>query len=49
MLRTILVPLDGSELSRTALPVASELARLLDARVTLLTSGWGSTVEELQT
>src|SRR5690349_1215778 len=45
---SIVVPLDGSELSRTALAVGEELARALGSRVTLLTSGWGSTVEELE-
>lgn len=35
-LKTLLVPLDGSELARQALPVASEIARAAGARVTLL-------------
>jgi nucleotide-binding universal stress UspA family protein len=48
MLQTIVVPLDGSELSESALAVASELARRFDAGLTLMTSGWGSTVSELQ-
>lgn len=47
MLRTIVVPLDGSELSESALPVAVTLAGAFDAGVVLLTSGWGSTVEQL--
>lgn len=48
MLQTILVPLDGSELSESALGVATELARRFDAGLTLMTSGWGSTVADLQ-
>lgn len=48
MIDTIVVPLDGSELSQSALPIADELAGALEASVTLLASGWGSTVEELQ-
>ena len=48
MIDTIVVPLDGSELSHGALPIADELAGALDASVLLLASGWGSTVEELQ-
>jgi nucleotide-binding universal stress UspA family protein len=45
---SIVVPLDGSDLARSALPVGEQLARALGSRVTLLTSGWGSTVEELE-
>ncbi len=45
---SIVVPLDGSDLARSALPVAQDLAHSLDSSVVLLTSGWGSTVEELQ-
>jgi len=48
MINTILVPLDGSELSQSALPIANELAEAIDASVTLLASGWGSTVAELE-
>lgn len=48
MLSSIVVPIDGSELSKTALPVGEQLARALGSTLTLLTSGWGSTVEELQ-
>ena len=48
MIDTIVVPLDGSELSHGALPIADELAAALDASVLLLASGWGSTVAELQ-
>ena len=49
MINTILVPLDGSELSQSALPIANELAEAVDASVMLLASGWGSTVAELET
>lgn len=38
MIRTILVPLDGSELAEQVLPYASELARRADAEILLLTS-----------
>ena len=48
MLSSIVVPLDGSDLSKTALPVGAQLARALGSTLTLLTSGWGSTVEELE-
>jgi nucleotide-binding universal stress UspA family protein len=48
MTGSVLVPLDGSPLSEGALAVASEIASGLGAPITLLTSGWGSTVEELQ-
>jgi len=48
MLSSIVVPIDGSDLSKTALPVGEQLARALGSTLTLLTSGWGSTVEELQ-
>ncbi len=34
-LRTVIVPLDGSELAETALPAATELAQRLDAEVVL--------------
>jgi nucleotide-binding universal stress UspA family protein len=47
MLNSIVIPLDGSQLSESALPVASQLARTTGTSVVLLTSGWGSTVEEL--
>jgi nucleotide-binding universal stress UspA family protein len=47
MLSSIVVPIDGSDLSKTALPVGEQLARALGSTLTLLTSGWGSTVEEL--
>ena len=47
-LSSIVVPIDGSDLSKTALPVGEQLARALGSTLTLLTSGWGSTVEELQ-
>jgi nucleotide-binding universal stress UspA family protein len=48
MLSSIVVPLDGSDLARTAIPVGEQLARALGATLSLLTSGWGSTVEELE-
>ncbi len=48
MINTIVVPLDGSDLSHAALPIANELAAALDSSIVLLASGWGSTVEELQ-
>lgn len=48
MITTIVVPLDGSDLSHAALPIANELAAALDSSVLLLASGWGSTVEQLQ-
>jgi nucleotide-binding universal stress UspA family protein len=48
MINTIVVPLDGSQLSHTAVPIANEIAAALDSSVLLLASGWGSTVEELQ-
>ena len=47
MTNTIVVPLDGSELSQAALPIANELAAALDSSILLLASGWGTTVEEL--
>jgi nucleotide-binding universal stress UspA family protein len=48
MLNSIVIPLDGSALSESALPVAAEVARSAGVPTELLTSGWGSTVEELQ-
>jgi len=48
VLKTIVVPLDGSELSESVLPVARDLAHRLGAGVALLTTGWGSTADELQ-
>ena len=47
-LSSIVVPIDGSDLSKTALPVGEQLARAIGGTLTLLTSGWGSTVEELE-
>lgn len=40
MTNTIVVPLDGSELSQAALPIANELAAALDSSIVLLASGW---------
>jgi nucleotide-binding universal stress UspA family protein len=48
MITTLVVPLDGSELSHGALPIANELAAAIDASILLLASGWGSTVSELE-
>lgn len=48
MITTIVVPLDGSELSQSALPIADEIATALGSSLLLLASGWGSTVEELE-
>ena len=44
---SIVVPLDESALSESALPIADEFATALGATVVLLTSGWGSTTEAL--
>jgi nucleotide-binding universal stress UspA family protein len=44
---SIVVPLDESSLSETALPVADELATALGASILCMTAGWGSTTEEL--
>lgn len=48
MLSSIVVPLDGSDLARRALPVGAQLAGALGSPLTLLTAGWGSTVAELE-
>jgi nucleotide-binding universal stress UspA family protein len=48
MLNSIVIPLDGSELSESALPVATQVARAAGVPTELLTSGWGSTVAELE-
>jgi len=48
MTSRIVVPLDGSEFSETALPVADAIAGSLGANIHLLAAGWGTTVEELQ-
>lgn len=47
MTTELIVPLDGSDLSESALPVAEQLSTALGAPVTLLTSGWGSNVTDL--
>lgn len=42
-IRKVLVPLDGSELSLTAIPAAEEMARIFDARIALcgvVTTDW---------
>ena len=46
-INSIVVPLDESSLSESALPVADELATALGASILCLTAGWGSTTEEL--
>lgn len=48
MLNSIVIPLDGSQLSESALPVGAQIARVTGTSVLLLTSGWGSTVDDLQ-
>ncbi|NCY17628.1 MAG: universal stress protein, partial [Actinobacteria bacterium] len=48
MSATVIVPLDGSDLSESALPVAEQLRSGLEGSITLLTSGWGSTVSDLE-
>jgi nucleotide-binding universal stress UspA family protein len=48
MSATVIVPLDGSDLSESALPVAEQLGAGLDSPITLLTSGWGSTIGDLE-
>jgi len=45
----IVVPLDESAFSESALPIAEQLALALDAEIDLLAAGWGSNVVELQT
>ncbi len=40
MLRTILVPLDGSQLSEQALPIAGPLAATMGARLLLVRAAW---------
>lgn len=47
MTDALIVPLDGSDLSETAVPVAEQLGQALGAPITLLTSGWGSNVSDL--
>lgn len=47
MTDALIVPLDGSDLSETAVPVAEELGQALGVPITLLTSGWGSNVADL--
>jgi nucleotide-binding universal stress UspA family protein len=48
MTAAVIVPLDGSDLSESALPVAEQLSSGLGGPITLLTSGWGSTVGDLE-
>jgi nucleotide-binding universal stress UspA family protein len=48
MFTTVIVPLDGSTLSETALAPARAVASRLGVPVRLLTSSWGSTVEDSQ-
>ncbi len=40
MYRTILVPLDGSELAEKALPIATALAEASGARLILVRAAW---------
>jgi nucleotide-binding universal stress UspA family protein len=47
MTDALIVPLDGSDLSETAIAVAEQLGQGLELPITLLTSGWGSTVSDL--
>ena len=47
MTNNLIVPLDGSDLSELALPVADQIAAGLSATITLVSAGWGSTVAEL--
>jgi nucleotide-binding universal stress UspA family protein len=47
MIRTILVPLDGSETGERALPVSSELARALEARLVLVCVAGAETALDL--
>lgn len=47
MSTTIVVPLDGSRLSESALPVAAAVAVRFDAGLVLVSAGWGSTAEDL--
>jgi nucleotide-binding universal stress UspA family protein len=47
MTDALIVPLDGSDLSESAIPVAEQLGQGLGATITLLTSGWGSNVSDL--
>jgi nucleotide-binding universal stress UspA family protein len=44
VLKKILVPLDGSELARRALPYAARLARLANGRVVLMRAAWTYTL-----
>jgi nucleotide-binding universal stress UspA family protein len=48
MSATVIVPLDGSDLSESALPIAEQLSAGLEGTITLLTSGWGSTIGDLE-
>jgi nucleotide-binding universal stress UspA family protein len=47
MTDALVVPLDGSDLSESALPVAEQLSQGLELPITLLTSGWGSNIADL--
>jgi nucleotide-binding universal stress UspA family protein len=48
MTAAVIVPLDGSDLSESALPIAEQLSTGLDGTITLLTSGWGSNLSDLE-
>lgn len=47
MYRTILVPLDGSKLSEEALPIATSLARVTHAKLTLVRAAWVPRLSDL--
>jgi nucleotide-binding universal stress UspA family protein len=47
MTDALIVPLDGSDLSESAIPVAEQLSQGLELPITLLTSGWGSNITDL--
>ncbi len=47
MTDALIVPLDGSDLSESAIPVAEQLSQALELPITLLTSGWGSNITDL--
>lgn len=49
VLQTLLVPLDGSDFSERALPVAREIARRVDGRLLLMTTHWDSPEEQRRT
>jgi nucleotide-binding universal stress UspA family protein len=48
MVRTIVVPLDGTPRSESVLPLAAEIAEAFHTGVTLLSAGWGRPADELE-